>query len=702
MRAATLALSLLLASACGDPDPDPAARPDVADAEALKDIAQPDATDVEVPVGFPGTQAAFDLSGDWRTPETFFDFPYPSDLRLTAQGTPDLSGLPNPNQLDLLANLAAAAMQHPGFPMTPVAWFRFDAPLAPRDPSQVIPADAQSPLLLVDVDPDSPARGALVPLIALTLEPDPYTPPDVLAIAPRPGFVLAPETTYALVVRRSLNDAQGQPLGQPDALAALLHGHAPAGPRGQAAAALYAPLRDALALLDLAPADVAAATVFTTGDPVRRLAELSEGVLAAHDVDLADLALDPDDGADHERFCELHGTLTLPQFQRGVAPFDSEGLFELDAQGAPIVQRSETIPVVVTVPRAPMPAGGYPLVLYFHGSGGLATQVVDRGPDDAQGNETKGLGPAHVLAQHGFGTAGSAHPVNPERVPGASAIAYLNFANLAAFRDTFRQGVIEQRLYLEALLRLQIPPAALAGCDGPTLPEGEDAFRFRADPVVAMGQSMGGMYTNLVGAVEPRLEALVPTGAGGYWSHFAIVTDLLDIPPLLSLMLGTEAPLSLFHPVLHTLQTAWEDAEPMVFMPRLARRPLPGHPVRPVYEPVGKDDSYFPTPLFDAMALAYGHQQAGDTVWPSMQQALALAGLDGLQPYPVSQNLTSLDDAPYTGVVVQYEGDGKNDPHDIFTDLEEVRYQYGCFFASFLRDGVAIVPAPAAPGTPCP
>jgi hypothetical protein len=58
-------------------------------------------------------------------------------------------------------------------------------------------------------------------------------------------------------------------------------------------------------------------------------------------------------------------------------------------------------------------------------------------------------------------------------------------------------------------------------------------------------------------------------------------------------------------------------------MPRLGARPLAGHPVRPVYEPVGKGDSYFPIVLYDAIALAYGHQQAGDIVWPSMQEALA-------------------------------------------------------------------------------
>ena len=77
--------------------------------------------------GAPGpvTTAAFDLGADLGAPAHFYDFPYPSDLRLTASGTPDLTGLPYPSFLTDIAGAAAAAMQHPGFPSVPVAYFRF-------------------------------------------------------------------------------------------------------------------------------------------------------------------------------------------------------------------------------------------------------------------------------------------------------------------------------------------------------------------------------------------------------------------------------------------------------------------------------------------------------------------------------------------------------------------------------------------------
>ena len=42
-------------------------------------------------------EALFDLSDDGTGTEGFFNFPYPSELRLDEAGRPDLQGFPNPN-----------------------------------------------------------------------------------------------------------------------------------------------------------------------------------------------------------------------------------------------------------------------------------------------------------------------------------------------------------------------------------------------------------------------------------------------------------------------------------------------------------------------------------------------------------------------------------------------------------------------------
>jgi hypothetical protein len=666
-------------------------------------------TSTESVSGPSGTYAVMDLGADLAQPASFYDFPYPSDLRLDASGAPDLRGFPGAAAVPMVADLQMRAGLRKAFPVLPVAYFRFTAPLAARDPAAVIPAAPASPVLIVDVDPASDTPGALVPAVAAALAADEYTAENVLAVAPVPGFVLRGGRLYAVVVLRSLGDAAGKRLGRSATLAALAAGRSPGGAKGAAAKALYAPLWATLAVLGVARDEVAAATVFTTADVVQELFDLSEAVAKKYAPALTGVHIEADDGAAHPTYCELEAQISYPQFQRGTPPFNKDaagaGLFDVGADGLPAKQRDETALVSLAIPKTPMPAAGYPLTVYIHGSGGLHNQVIDRGRAlSADGPEAKGEGPAFVLAAHGIAAAGSAMPVNPERAPGGDPYAYLNLDNVAAFTDTFRQGALEQRLFLSALLALRVDKAAVLGaaCTEVTLPAGVTQIRFDPAKLAVMGQSMGGMYTNLVASIEPRFTAAVPTGAGGYWSYFILETGLIPgADKLLALLLKTNVKLSFMHPAMHMLQTAWEPAEPLVYMPRVGARPLAGHPARSIYEPVGKGDSYFPTTIYDAVALAYGHPQAGDAVWPSMQDALALAGLDGLLPYPVVGNLTSATGARYTGVVVQYAGDGYYDPHSIFSQLDDVKYQYGCFLETFFATGSAKVLAPKPLGTAC-
>jgi len=514
--------------------------------------------------------------------------------------------------------------------------------------------------------------------------------------------VLRPKTKYAFVVQRTLQDAQGRMLGQSPTIEALKP------PGAQAASALgqlYAPLWTALQKLGVSLDQVAAATVFTTGDVVADTAASTDKLLQKYSVTINDLKVDSDGGASASRLCMLTGTVSYPQFQTGTPPFSSGGVFQLGSDGLPMKQGDLTAPLSISLPNTPMPANGYPLEIYFHGSGGSSRDVVDRGPTTmAGGPEAQGRGPAWVIAPYGIAAAGSALPLNPERLPGASDYAYLNFNNLGAFPFTFQQGIIEQRLFLEALRTLKIPPSTVAACTNlAPLPAGATAYQFDPNKLVAQGQSMGGMYTNLVSAVEPRIQAAVPTGAGGYWSYMILVTQLIPHADQLigPLILGTQVDLSFMHPALNLAETAWEPAEPFVYMARLAHRPLPNHPARPIYEPVGKGDSYFPTQVYDGAAIAYGNQEAGDIVWPSMQTALAQAGLDGIAPYPVANNRTSENGNRYTGTIVQYPGDGIDDPHYIYAQRDDVKYQYGCFLSTFLATGTATVLAPKPLGSPC-
>jgi len=208
-----------------------------------------------------------------RQPGRFFDAPYPSDLRLGASGGPDLANFPNPQSNPLVAGLLATAAQRGGFPVVPVGYFHFTAQPALQDPERVIAAAFTSPILLVDVG-DGATRGRLVPTVADTPIPDDYVPDFLLAVAARPGFVLTARRPYAFVVLRTLSDDSGKllaPMSVPSAAAAAL-----------------APAFAVLAEHGIKAGDVAAATVFTTGDVVAELADLGDKLRARHPLAIAE------------------------------------------------------------------------------------------------------------------------------------------------------------------------------------------------------------------------------------------------------------------------------------------------------------------------------------------------------------------------------------------------------------------------------
>ena len=666
--------------------------------------------------------ATFDLNADLQNPDQFYNLPYPSDLRLGANGRPDLSGFPVFSKpFGLVRRLKTIASDRPGFPTTAAGYFRFNQPLAPLDIDQLIPTAIDAPILLIDIGRNSPERGRLFPIVASTPASDPfYVPEHLLAVSPFPGIVLKPNRQYAYVVRRSLKDANGQALQATEVFAQLRQGRIPTGQirRKFRADLLYRPLWETLDQLGIDRDSVVVATVFTTGDVVAEMAQLSDQVLEDYEPDIQAIEFDPTHIISDLDYCKFRAQVTLPQFQKGDPPYflykKREGLFEFDPTGNLKLQKRQTIPLIITLPKTAMPPDGYPLVAYYHGSGGLSTQVVNRGPVLKPGRpRIPDRGPADVVGRHGFAAVGSALPLNPERLPGIYSDLfdnrpYLNPINLSAYRDTFRQGVIEQRLLLEALGRLRISPEDTGGCEGPTLPVGESHFRLQTESVIALGQSQGAQYAVMMAAVEPKIKAVVPTGSGGFWALlFSSLAgsdspnDLQDVARLLGRVLQRSEPLDHLYPALRLLQSSWEAAEPMVYMPRIARRPLPNHPVRSIYQPVGQGDSDFPEAVFNAVALASGVQQAGPILWPEMQASLALGGLEGMMSYPASQNLISENGVPYTGIVVQYEGDGLADPHTIFSQRDDVKYQYGCFMESIQQAGMGIVLEPRPILPPC-
>lgn len=593
-----------------------------------------------------GTRVSFSLTPS----RDFFAHPWPSDLRVDEAGHPILTRFPGRDNA-LVDNLAGSVERRAGFSVVPVAYFRFDADLMPRSPNDVIAAEPTSPILCLDLD-----AARLVPVIAQTLTADAFTPAHVLAVSPAPGDVLRPRP-HAILIMRSARDENGDLLGAPKALRDVLYGYAPNEPDGPRARDLFAPLRKTLARAGVAIDEVAAATVFTPGDVVTELSALSDAALAADVATVTTFAAIES----YERFDAYAGSIVLPKYQTGSAPFATGGEIVLDG-GRPVRQGEVTVPFVVTLPKTVAPDGGFPLVLYIHGSGGVARQVIDRGrvtsPTDLA---APGSGPAEWLAREGVATASLAMPVNPERVPGAGETEYLNFSNLGAFANTFRQGVIDLRFFLRAL--------------------GDLPVELNTARVGVFGQSMGGQYTNLLGPVEPRAIALVPSGAGGQWSRFVLETqDFPGAADAIRLVLGADGLNSHLHPALALLQLSFEPADSIAFVSSAK--------ALSVYQPIGDHDHYVPRSSYDAIVRAYGHVRIGARQWQNWRS-------------DVVEEEASLPLAlPSGGACSQHSDDGILSGHDITFQSEILQRRVRCFFGTALSGG-AVVVADAPIDSPC-
>jgi hypothetical protein len=150
-------------------------------------------------------------------------------------------------------------------------------------------------------------------------------------------------------------------------------------------------------------------------------------------------------------FDRYDGVITLAQYQAGRPPYDSydgeSGGFVLDDDGAPIQQRTEDVPFVLTVPKGPMPATGWCVVINGHGTGGdLESGVGTRAGDES-----------FRLKEAGCAMMAISEPLHRTREghrEGQEETLTFNFFNPLAGRDNWRQSALEKVQQVTALSTL--------------------------------------------------------------------------------------------------------------------------------------------------------------------------------------------------------------------------------------------------------
>ncbi|MEZ4312856.1 MAG: hypothetical protein R3F14_32940, partial [Polyangiaceae bacterium] len=620
-----------------------------------------------------------------------FDAPFPIEHRRRADGTLIVADAPRTGAPLLDQILGDLESNGAGFSLSGATFLPFDGPIDPsRLPSVDASIEPESPVFLVNIDPESPRVGQRIPLdLGWKGDAETLTPENVLVALPYQGFSLDPDTLYSVVVKRSLGDADGEPLSEAPAFRALREGAAPGGANGERATKDFAPLFTWLSANGEAPESIAGATVFRTGDPRVQIRRFRDHV-ASLPAPAAEELVTTDA---YDEYCVVAGKVKLPVFQKGPKPYNTpgSGFVVTDAAGAPVVQETDDVDFVVTIPKQAMPAGGYPIVLYGNGGGGKTRQVIDRtevAKDPDEGLGPPGQGPALHFARRGLSAFGFPAPLAWGRHPNGTGgeLAFFNIENLEAFRGTITQAALDFVSLATFAGSIELPESA---CPGATSATG--TFRFDPEKVYLYGHSTGSTVGGIVLAVEPRIRGGMLSGAGGTWIlEVTMKKAPIALAPILGLLLDQDAedPLDR-HDLAPTLfQTMMDPVDVNLWARHIVREPLAGSEPKPLLVTAGIVDDYHLPRMIGSYAMAAGLDGVGPLVEPSLGEDLARAGRA-----VVSAPASAGGGAP-GGFVFQREQREGVDGHYVTFEWDDVKYRYGCFFASMVAgEGGAVLPA---------
>lgn len=608
---------------------------------------------------FPGVTCApdespfrlyFEVPRAGRRLADFYRLPYPSDVRIKADGTLDLDDFPRPGLSPLGVDLVdlyadAAAADFAGFPSIAVATFRFSAPL---DFSTV--ADGAA-LFIVDITPGSPSYGQnRGRSYGYDGGRGKFACQNRLTIGVPTTGALEPGHTYAIWVSTAARSTTGATPIQDADLIAVLGDTAPSDPDLAAAWTKHALFRTYLTSQTRATTEVAGVAVFTVADASALARRLAAQVEAAPAPTVTDLTLC--DGStpspcapvgDAQRACgdstgafwELHGRLTVPNYQAGTLPYERPadgGAIAVDATGAPQQAGELAVCFALTVPKSTMPSGGWPLVVHGHGTGGSFRAAVGT----IAGPLATATTPMATLTLDGVGHG--ERRGTSARTPDSLVF---NIVNPRAARDNHLQGAVD------VLMALRLPE--VTGLTEATV----GALRFDPTRAYYFGHSQGANVGIPGAAVSTKTQAVVLSGAGSVLVEGILgKTEPVDARAGLEFLIGE--PLGGGHPVMTIWQLFFDRIDPVNYAPLLQRRPPAGVPSKHVWMSWAADDHFSPVATLTATA----HAAALDHATPQ----LAPLGLRS-DARPINPARPAGDGATRFGAVFQYATDGTYDGH---------------------------------------
>lgn len=610
----------------------------------------------------------------------FYRLPFPNDVRVSG-GKVSLKGHPTPGPALLgfdvvdrwLRDLEATV---DGFSTFPTVFFRFSAPV---DIGGTL--KAKGAVQFIDItDPMKPVAQGFA-WVANTGR-GAYICDDWMAVKPPAGAPLTPGHTYAVIIASSVKDANGAAIQSSTDLQALLGSSAPSDATLAAAWNQYAPLRAWASAQGVSAGSILSAAQFTIGHPAAIGPKLAAAVAAA----AAPTATgwircgdkpSPCPQATGDRACgtpdpsfdELHAMITLPIFQHGNEPYATPsdgGDLVLASDGTPQLQRTEPVCMALTVPKgAAMPAAGWPLLVYAHGTGGSFRSHVTEGVakrEAAQGIAVLGID------QVEHGTRRGTSQTSPDQL-------FYNFTNPSAARGNPLQGAADQM----ALARFGAS-FDLAAAQSPTGAE------IKAGPLAFWGHSQGATAGGIAMPYTAGVLGAVLSGEGASLEDALVdKTNPIDIAAALPIVLE-DSHVDTYHPVLALLQNDLGLVDPLNHAGALVQTPVATADQKHVFQPFGQGDTYAPPVTEQIFAIAAHLTEAAP---PSGVTGKPLVGM-APSPVPLGGN-AMIGGKSITAVVRQYAPGSSYDGHFVAYDDATAEADVDHFLADALAGKVPMV-----------
>lgn len=623
------------------------------------------------PKADPPVRAYFEVPGAPDADEhDFFRLPFPNDVRVTNRGL-DLDGFPTPGAgvlgFDAVARYVEALEGERGFGTDPTVYFRFSNWI---DPDSL----REGTVHFVDVTPGADEYGDDVwGGWMYSSEKTRYICDSWIAIRRPRGVPLTPGHVYAVYLTTAVVDTNGDPVVRAPNLEAVLAEEEPDDATLRRAHRVFEPFREYLAAEDIDPDTILNATVFTVADVREPMAQLADAVLAADvptatEWTLCDAGVESPcpqrDGnrgcqAANDAFDEYHALVELPIFQEGTPPYATPQAGGGIVTDAPV--RTEPVCLSLTVPKAPMPEDGWPLVVFAHGTGGSFRSHVRPEVAGALSDAPVPGGDRVRFAVLGIDQV--AHGPRRRTSKAEPDQLFFNFVNPAAARGNPLQGAADQLALARFAAELDVTV---------------DGTRIAIDPtrLFFFGHSQGSTHGSLMLPYSDAYKAAVLSGNGAsLHESLRHKTSPTNVAALFPFVLGdpdaAQPDLAVNHPVLALLQQWIDPADPLNFARALADEPIEPHAPRHVFQTYGLRDTFSPPTTLEAFALA------GRFAWVENS---------GFEPDPIGW-LEPVE-APLAGNrnqvtlgVRQYEPRAGSDGHFVVFDVEQANADVVRFFA---------------------